>query len=359
MPRLNFESVTKTYGSIYTAVHGFDLEIADGEFVVFLGPSGCGKSTLLRMVAGLEDVSGGRLLIDGRVVNEVDAKDRNLTMVFQDYALFPHMTVAQNIGYGLKVRGVPKPEIRDRVKEAAERVNLGALLERVPGALSGGQRQRVALARAIVRHAPLILMDEPLSNLDAKLRIQMRNEITSLHRELGTTTIYVTHDQTEAMTMANRIVVMKDGKIQQVGSPSEIYSSPANTFVASFIGSPPMNLLSVELSTKSAEDILPSWLREKAGNGSTDGRRERITLGIRPEDVSLERCRDDDVAIAGEIVSDELLGPERIVGIRHAEELLFFRTHPSKQSQLGARAQVYLPRSRVLLFNPGTGERLF
>src|SRR6476660_8291699 len=252
MAKVTLKNVYKTYpgerGKEVTAVENFNLEITDREFIVFVGPSGCGKSTTLRMIAGLEDISKGEFYIDGKRVNDVAPKDRDIAMVFQNYALYPHMTVYDNMAFGLKLRKFPKDEIDRRVNDAAKILGLEEYLDRKPKALSGGQRQRVALGRAIVRDAKVFLMDEPLSNLDAKLRVQMRAEIAKLHQRLQTTTIYVTHDQTEAMTMASRIVVMKDGVIQQVGAPKEVYDLPENVFVGGFIGSPSMNFFTGNLT---------------------------------------------------------------------------------------------------------------
>jgi len=241
MSTVTLKGVSKIYDTKVKAVSDFNIEIVDKEFIVFVGPSGCGKSTTLRMIAGLEDISDGELFIDGKRMNDVQPKDRNIAMVFQNYALYPHLSVFDNMAFGLKMRKIRKQEIRERVEKAAEILDLVPYLKRKPKALSGGQRQRVALGRAIVRDANIFLMDEPLSNLDSKLRVQMRTEIMKLHHNLKTTTIYVTHDQTEAMTMANRIVIMKDGVIQQIGTPREVYNDPANMFVAGFIGSPSMN----------------------------------------------------------------------------------------------------------------------
>lgn len=242
---ISLKHLEKVYSNNVQAVFDFNLDVKEHEFIVFVGPSGCGKSTTLRMVAGLEDITRGELYIDGEYANDLEPKDRDVAMVFQSYALYPHMTVYQNLAFGLEVRGIPKDEIRERIERAAKILQIEEYLDRKPKALSGGQCQRVALGRAIVRNAKLFLMDEPLSNLDAKLRVQMRSEIVSLHNELGSTTIYVTHDQTEAMTMATRIVVMNKGYIQQIGTPKEIYDRPANTFVATFIGSPAMNIIDV------------------------------------------------------------------------------------------------------------------
>ena len=255
MARLSLKNICKEYPNGYQAVKNFNLEIADQEFIIFVGPSGCGKSTTLRMIAGLEDISSGEFKIDDVLVNDIESKDRDIAMVFQNYALYPHMTVYDNMAFGLKLRKTPKAEIDKMVREAARILDLERLLDRKPAALSGGQRQRVAMGRAIVRNPKVFLMDEPLSNLDAKLRVQMRTEISKLHKRLGATIIYVTHDQTEAMTLGTRIVVMKDGVIQQVDSPQNLYNKPCNVFVAGFIGSPQMNFLEAEcvVSGKKAE----------------------------------------------------------------------------------------------------------
>jgi multiple sugar transport system ATP-binding protein len=247
MSTIKIEKLNKIYDNGFHAVHDFNLDIKDGEFIILVGPSGCGKSTTLRMIAGLEDISAGELYIDDQLMNDVAPKDRNIAMVFQSYALYPHMTVYENMAFGLRLRKVPKDVIDQKVKVAAEKLGLTPYLQRKPKALSGGQRQRVALGRAIVRDAKVFLMDEPLSNLDAKLRVQMRSEIIKLHKRIGATTIYVTHDQTEAMTMADRIVCMKAGYVQQIGKPEEIYNKPSNKFVATFLGSPAMNIVPATL----------------------------------------------------------------------------------------------------------------
>ena len=292
MAGLSLKNICKVYPNGFEAVKDFNLEIADQEFVIFVGPSGCGKSTTLRMIAGLEDISSGELRIGERLVNDVEPKDRDIAMVFQNYALYPHMTVQENMAFGLKLRHVPKDEIDKMVKEAAKILDLTPLLDRKPKALSGGQRQRVAMGRAIVRNPKVILMDEPLSNLDAKLRVQMRIEIAKLHQRLGTTIIYVTHDQTEAMTLGTRIVVMKDGVIQQVDTPQNLYDKPQNLFVAGFMGSPQMNFLDaiVEVQGETAylnvaghSIPLPPAKSRKLIEGGYDGR--SVTFGIRPEDV--------------------------------------------------------------------------
>ncbi len=279
MATVEFQDVVKRYGDV-EVIHGADLSIADGEFLVLVGPSGCGKSTLLRMVAGLETVTAGRLLIDGRLVNEVPPRDRDVAMVFQSYALYPHMTVRDNMAFGLSVRRMPRDEVDRRVGEAAELMELGPLLDRLPKQLSGGQRQRVAIGRAIVRRPKVFLFDEPLSNLDAALRGRMRVEIKKLHRELGTTVIYVTHDQVEAMTLADRIAVTHEGTLQQVGSPAELYDAPANVFVAGFIGAPQMNFLDGRVGDgviRGSGFALPC-------PGSARG---DVVVGVRPHDLRL------------------------------------------------------------------------
>ena len=281
MAAIEFRDVRKNYGS-NAVVHGISLSITDGEFVVIVGPSGCGKSTLLRMVAGLEEISAGEILIGGRVVNRLEPKDRDCAMVFQNYALYPHMSVFENMAYGLKIRGVPVGEIKRRVDEAAAILELGGLLERRPKQLSGGQRQRVAMGRAIVREPAAFLFDEPLSNLDAKLRVQTRLEIQKLHRRLRTTSLYVTHDQVEAMTLAQRMIVMNAGRAEQVGTPAEVYHDPATTFVASFIGSPPMNLIKGRVSSDGRGfETGASTVTLPVGAGALASR--DLVLGLRPE----------------------------------------------------------------------------
>jgi len=292
MAELKLEHIYKIYDNKVTAVTDFNLHIKDKEFIVFVGPSGCGKSTTLRMIAGLEEISKGDLYIDGKRMNDVPPKDRDIAMVFQNYALYPHMTVFDNMAFGLKLRKFPKDEIKRRVDEAAKILGLTEYLDRKPKALSGGQRQRVALGRAIVRDAKVFLMDEPLSNLDAKLRVQMRAEIAKLHQRLNTTTIYVTHDQTEAMTMATRIVVMKDGIIQQVGTPKEVYDKPENVFVGGFIGSPAMNFFEAKIAEGY---VVLGDLKLEIPEGKMKVLREQgyvgkdVIFGIRPEDIHDEQ----------------------------------------------------------------------
>ena len=292
MASISLKNICKKYPNGFEAVKNFNMEIEDKEFIIFVGPSGCGKSTTLRMVAGLEDISSGELLIDGRLVNDVEPKDRDIAMVFQNYALYPHMTVYDNMAFALKLRKTPKEEIDKMVRDAAKILDLEKLLDRKPKALSGGQRQRVAMGRAIVRNPKVFLMDEPLSNLDAKLRVQMRTEISKLHQRLGTTIIYVTHDQTEAMTLGTRIVVMKDGVVQQIDSPQNLYNAPANLFVAGFIGSPQMNFVDAVCQVNGKKVNLKVGpysiaLSEQKSKALIDGgyAGKTVVMGIRPEDV--------------------------------------------------------------------------
>ena len=324
MASLSLKNICKVYPNGFEAVKDFNLEIADQEFIIFVGPSGCGNSTTLRMIAGREDISSGELKIGDRVVNDVEPKDRDIAMVFQNYALYPHMSVYDNMAFGLKLRKVPKDEIDKMVKEAAKILDLTALLDRKPKALSGGQRQRVAMGRAIVRNPKVFLMDEPLSNLDAKLRVQMRIEIAKLHQRLGTTIIYVTHDQTEAMTLGTRIVVMKDGVIQQVDTPQNLYDKPCNLFVAGFMGSPQMNFLDAtvkvegdvaKLCIANKEIPLPPAKSKKLIAGGYDGK--VVTFGIRPEDVE-----DSEMVIsASPIVFESTVKVYELLG---AEVYLYF-----------------------------------
>ncbi|MCT1795708.1 ABC transporter ATP-binding protein [Helcococcus kunzii] len=303
MATLNLKNIDKVYDNGFQAVYDFNLDIEDKEFIVFVGPSGCGKSTTLRMIAGLEEISDGELFINGKLMNYESAKDRNIAMVFQSYALYPHMSVYDNMAFGLKLKKEKKEDIDKKVKEAAEILEISELLDRLPKQLSGGQRQRVALGRAIVRNADVFLMDEPLSNLDAKLRVQMRSEIIQLHRRLNTTTIYVTHDQTEAMTMATRLVVMNKGYIQQVGTPREIYQHPKNKFVASFIGSPAMNFLDGQIKNgKFVSDSVELEFPESKMDKVRLYEGKPVTLGVRPEELQAEGF------VSGE--------PEKVVNIK-------------------------------------------
>ena len=320
MASLSLKHINKTYPNGFEAVKDFNLEIEDKEFIIFVGPSGCGKSTTLRMIAGLEEISSGELWIGDKLVNDVEPKDRDIAMVFQNYALYPHMTVYDNMAFGLKLRKVPKDQIDKMVREAAKILDLEPLLDRKPKALSGGQRQRVAMGRAIVRNPKVFLMDEPLSNLDAKLRGQMRIEISKLHQRLGTTIIYVTHDQTEAMTLGTRIVVMNAGVVQQVDTPQVLYDTPCNLFVAGFIGSPQMNFLDavcqkkgdkVVLKVGPADIVLPPAKAKKLIDGGYEGK--TVVLGIRPEDVHDEQMfitSSPNTVIQAKIRVYEMLGAE-------------------------------------------------
>lgn len=371
MARVLLENVYKIYpgekGKEVTAVRDFNLEIRDREFMVFVGPSGCGKSTTLRMVAGLEEISRGRILIGDRVVNDVPPKDRDIAMVFQNYALYPHMTVYDNMAFGLKLRGVPRAEIEQRVNEAADILGIRDYLKRKPKALSGGQRQRVAVGRAIVRQPKVFLFDEPLSNLDAKMRVQMRTEITKLHQRLQATMIYVTHDQVEAMTMGERITVMKDGEIQQVAEPLEIYNRPANLFVAGFLGSPPMNFLRGTLQ----QDGQGLVFVEKSGGtvrvnlGSRNGLGARvgreIVLGVRPEDCRLipqaTEPGPEDFSALVDVV--EPMGAETFLYLQTGQHMMISRfPEAMSQREVGKRRVFQVDRSKVHLFDPETTQRI-
>ena len=350
MAKVTLDGVRKVYPNGVEAVQASSFEIPEGELVVLVGPSGCGKSTLLRMVAGLEAITEGTLAIGDRVVNDVDPADRNIAMVFQNYALYPHMTVARNMGYGLKNRGLPKAEIDQKVRDAARMLNLSEYLDRRPSQLSGGQRQRVAMGRAIVRQPLLFLFDEPLSNLDAKLRNQMRIEIRSLQRRLGVTAMYVTHDQVEAMTMADRIIVLNNGKIEQIGTPSEIYNRPASTFVASFMGAPPMNVMEAAREDdgplRIGEDVtLPVPAPEEC-NGS-------VLVGIRPEDVALR----DDGPLTLDVHIVEELGAHRLLHGHLGGQS--FSVSISKDETVDiAPVNVALKPEAVHFFSTDTGRRL-
>jgi len=317
MAEVRLKKVEKQYPNGFKAVHGIDLDIKDGEFMVFVGPSGCAKSTTLRMIAGLEDITGGEVYIGDRLVNDVPPKDRGISMVFQNYALYPHMTVYENMSFGLKLKKTPKDEIDRRVREAAEKLEITELLDRKPKEMSGGQRQRVALGRAIVRNPDVFLFDEPLSNLDAKLRVSMRLRITQLHKELKTTMIYVTHDQVEAMTMGDRITVMRSGKIMQVDTPLNLYHYPANKFVAGFIGSPTMNLIDGELKEEngkiyfSLDGTLIEILGEKA-NKLKSHIGKKVTFGMRPESITVAE-KEDSVSKKGKVSVVEQMGNEEYI----------------------------------------------
>jgi multiple sugar transport system ATP-binding protein len=346
MADIQLQNLTKRWGS-FTGLKPMDLHIGDGEFLVLLGPSGCGKTTTMRMIAGLEDASEGNILIGGKRVNSLEPKDRDIAMVFQSYGLYPTMTVYENIRFPLKVRGIPEAEHHDRVMRAAETVELTEFLQRKPAALSGGQRQRVALARAIVRKPKVFLMDEPLSNLDAKLRVSTRAQIKNLHHELKTTTIYVTHDQIEAMTLADRVVVMSRGEVQQVGTPLEIYDSPANTFVASFIGNPAMNLMEGTLTAgvfEAANVRIP-------GLSGPDG---PVTLGFRAEDASIAASGE----ITAPIYSMELLGDASMATVQAGGALVAVKAAKDYTGKIGQNIAAHIPAHICHLFDAKSGVRL-
>ena len=364
MASLSLKNIQKVYPNGFKAVQDFNLEIADKEFIIFVGPSGCGKSTTLRMIAGLEDISGGTLEIDGKVMNDVEPKDRDIAMVFQNYALYPHMSVYDNMAFGLKLRKRPKDEIDKLVREAAKILDLEKLLDRKPKALSGGQRQRVAMGRAIVRNPKVFLMDEPLSNLDAKLRVQMRIEISKLHQRLGATIIYVTHDQTEAMTLGTRIVVMKDGIVQQVDSPANLYNAPCNLFVAGFIGSPQMNFMDAVVENK-GEDVylkvgkhalkLPVTKAHKFKDGAYNGK--TVVLGIRPEDMhdsELFINSSPDSVIESDIKVYELLGAEVFLYFDVEGFQMTARVNPRTNLRTGDHAKFALDMEKVHIFDKET-----
>ena len=365
MASLSLQHINKTYPNGFQAVKDFNLEIEDKEFIIFVGPSGCGKSTTLRMIAGLEEISGGTLKIGDKVMNDVEPKDRDIAMVFQNYALYPHMTVYDNMAFGLKLRKVPKDQIDKAVREAARILDLEKLLDRKPKALSGGQRQRVAMGRAIVRNPKVFLMDEPLSNLDAKLRVQMRIEISKIHQRLGATIIYVTHDQTEAMTLGTRIVVMKDGVVQQVDTPQNLYQKPGNLFVAGFMGSPQMNFLDAVISEKGGnmiatignehEVIAPAAkakvLKDKGYVG------KKVVLGIRPEDMKddeefLEKHPSSH--IDAEVEVSELMGAEIYLYLTYKGQNLMARVAPTSKSRRGDKVTMAMDTHKIHLFDPET-----
>lgn len=358
MAQVHLKNIKKTYGKsdkTVDVIHGVSMEIADGEFIVIVGPSGCGKSTLLRMVAGLEEITSGEVVIGNRVVNQLEPKDRDIAMVFQNYALYPHMTVYQNMAYGLKIRRFSKDDIELRVQKAAKILELGELLQRTPRQLSGGQRQRVAMGRAIVREPAVFLFDEPLSNLDAKLRVQMRLEIQKLHRTLGTTSLYVTHDQVEAMTLGQRMIVMNAGKAEQIGTPAEVYSKPATTFVASFIGSPPMNLLRGKVSAEGRQiqlgqasvnlPILKSIADQIANHD--------LVMGIRPEHLFIGMP-----GLPLEVELVESLGADLLVHGNCAGQAVVIRTPTGTPVEAGQRTTAGFTADVLHWFDPVTNQRL-
>ena len=366
MANLSLQHIYKKYPNGFEAVKDFNLEIEDKEFIIFVGPSGCGKTTTLRMVAGLEEISEGDLYIDGTRMNDVAPKDRDIAMVFQNYALYPHMTVYDNMAFGLKLRKVPKDEIDEKVRNAAKILDLEKLLDRKPKALSGGQRQRVAMGRAIVREPKVFLMDEPLSNLDAKLRVQMRSEISALHRRLGATIIYVTHDQTEAMTLGTRIVVLKDGVIMQVDSPRKLYDEPNNLFVAGFIGSPQMNFFdavvkiegdTVKLVRENREYVMPANKAKALKDGNYNGK--TVVFGVRPDDCDdfpsfLEEHKD--YMIDGECTGYELLGSEVLLYYTVDGVTMTAKVDSTTPARPGAPVSVAFDIERAHIFDKETEQ---
>ena len=364
MADLQLKHIYKRYAGGVTAVSDFTLDIDDKEFIILVGPSGCGKSTTLRMVAGLEEISEGELYIGGRLVNDVAPKDRDIAMVFQNYALYPHMTVFENMAFGLKLRKTPKDEIKKRVTEAAKILDIEHLLDRKPKALSGGQRQRVAMGRAIVRNPKVFLMDEPLSNLDAKLRVQMRSEISSLHNRLGATIIYVTHDQTEAMTLGTRIVVLKDGVIMQVDSPQKLYNQPNNLFVAGFIGSPQMNFVDAQCVVEGAKAFLkfdkyqvelPEAKAKKLIDGGYAGK--NVVFGIRPEDIYDSAEHLDKFAsckIDSDVTGYELLGAEVLLYFTVAGANMSARVDSDTPARYGDHIELAFDPHKIHVFDKET-----
>ena len=360
MANLTFANVAKSYDGKTTVLRDVNVDVADGEFVVIVGPSGCGKTTLLRMVAGLESVSSGEIRIDGKVINRLEPKDRDIAMVFQNYALYPHMTVYDNMAYGLKIRRMNKAEIRTRVENAANILELSAFLARKPRELSGGQRQRVAMGRAIVREPKVFLFDEPLSNLDAKLRVQMRSEIQGLHSRLHTTSLYVTHDQVEAMTLAHRAIVMNKGNVEQIGTPSDLYDRPATLFVANFIGSPPMNLLQGRINAEGDAFVveggpavsLPGRLPELSGR--------ELVLGIRPEDLHVPGATSNEPAARVDLLVDycERLGAENLAYGRLGTQNVVARLPHETLPAAGERLQLATLPRLFHLFDPSNGKRI-
>ena len=363
MATVSLDHVRKVYPNGHVGVVGASFDIADGELLVLVGPSGCGKTTLLRMIAGLESISAGTLRIGGRVVNDVAPKDRDIAMVFQNYALYPHMTVAENLGFGLRLRGMPRAEIAQRVGEVARLLELDQRLDARPAALSGGQRQRVALGRAMVRQPAVFLLDEPLSNLDARLRLSMRVEIARLHRRFGTTMVYVTHDQVEAMTLGQRIVVFDQGAIQQIDTPMGLYERPANLFVAGFLGSPAMNLLrgtlhadhGLALATAAGNIPLGAPPQAAALAGWCD---REVVLGVRPEDLRPLAADDPAAAFEARLEVLEPVGNEVVLNLRHGDSALVARTPPGIACVPGETVRLGITTQRLHFFDPGDGARI-
>ena len=376
MSEIALRNVCKQFDSEHYGVKDFNLDIHDKEFVIFVGPSGCGKSTTLRIIAGLEEITDGELWIDGELSNYLEPKERGMSMVFQNYALYPNMTVYGNMAYALKIRKMPKDEIDKKVHEVAKILEIEQLLDRKPAALSGGQKQRVAIGRAIIRKPKAFLMDEPLSNLDAKLRAQMRVELVKLHKQLDTTIIYVTHDQTEAMTLGTKIVVMKDGLIQQVGAPQSIYDNPVNLFVAGFLGSPSMNFFQCTVKAEEnnrtalllddAKTVKKVYLDGTRGKQIADKYNGRhVVLGIRPEDIyELDEAKKlgiekDSVDVDEPVVNREMLGAEVILYFDEQGKTLAVRLNPENQTQVGENVSLYFDMDKAHVFDPETEENLF
>ncbi|HEQ99953.1 MAG TPA: ABC transporter ATP-binding protein [candidate division Zixibacteria bacterium] len=360
MANLEFKSVSKSFGKTIV-VEDLNLRIKDGELFVLLGPSGCGKSTILRLIAGLEYMDEGEILIDGRVINNIAPKDRNVAMVFQNYALYPHMTIYDNLAFPLKVKKVPADDIREMVRKQAGLLGLTELLERKPKTLSGGQRQRVALGRALVRNPSVFLFDEPLSNLDAKLRVSTRAEISSLQRTLNATMIYVTHDQEEALSLGDRIAILNEGRIQQIGTPQEIYDKPTNVFTASFVGSPRINLLEAKISDDCqmiiGKDVtLP--IAESWRGLMENGRPDSIILGIRPENIFYQRNTKDDLVLAAEILHTEFAGDRHILFCRLGDEELRVKSGKVAPSSEGEKIKLFVNPQDCLLFDGKNGKRI-
>ena len=351
MAGLELRNVAKSYGSV-KVIEGINLSIADGEFVALVGPSGCGKSTILRMIAGLEDITGGQIAIGSEVVNDLTPKERNIAMVFQSYALYPHMSVYRNMAFNLELAGKPRAEIDRRVREAARMLELEPLLDRKPSQLSGGQRQRVAMGRAVVRDPSVFLFDEPLSNLDAKLRVQMRSEIKALHKKVGVTSVYVTHDQVEAMTLADRVVVLDRGVIQQAGSPMELYREPANTFVAGFIGSPAMNLFQATIRGNTAQMADGTTFAFEPDGGASDG--TAVTVGVRPEHFQRQETN---TALTGTVSFVEPTGGLTFVTLDVAGVPVVVTTNGEDMIRTGDPLTVYVPSKNVYVFDSG-GRRV-
>ncbi len=355
MSDISLKNIEKVYDNGFHAVHNFNLDIKDKEFIVFVGPSGCGKSTTLRMIAGLEEITRGELTINGKVVNSLPPKERGIAMVFQSYALYPHLSVYENLAFGLKLAGFDEDEIDERVQETSKIMGLSEYLERKPRNLSGGQRQRVALGRAVIRHADVFLMDEPLSNLDAKMRVSMRAELVKIHRLVGATTIYVTHDQIEAMTMATRIVVMKLGRIQQVGTPADLYFRPANLFVAGFIGDPPMNFLKGKVEKKKfVSDGLGDFaFGTKMKNIVKKAEGKEVVIGFRPENIRLV-AKEGDIAYHGTVEITEMLGDTMNIYVTMGDNHLIIRTTPSDAYKIGDDIDFYVGFENLHVFDGET-----